>query len=334
MSNSQSEGEAPADPRIAALTSQKKLIARLALRVAAGLTLLALVVWYANPGALWIELRQANPWIFAMAVLVAIAANLLSAARWAIIARGLGLYAPYRRLVLMYARGITTNIVLPGAMLSGDLLRSVQLSKIGNPFPMSALSVFLDRFSGLWMLCGLSLVAALVCIAWKASVGGGPNVPLDKILLYSVALASVVALPLVPFPFARMKNSRHVLLAKFSTNWQRMERGILQARPALLASVWRAFGVQFLSTCTFWISGLAVGVTLPFPAMLAAAAPIFIMASLPLGVSGFGTREFAAVVVLGVAGVPSEQAVATSLLYGLASVVQGILAAPLFFTKP
>jgi uncharacterized membrane protein YbhN (UPF0104 family) len=334
VSAPQSDDDAVADPRIAAPTPQSTLITRLVLRVVAGLSLLALVVWYANPGALWVELRQADPWLFASAVLVAIAANLLSAARWAIIARGLGLYAPYRRLVLMYARGITTNVVLPGAMLSGDLLRSLQLSKIGNPFAASALSVFLDRFSGLWMLCGLSLVAALVCIAWNLGFDAGPDVPLDKILLYSIGLAGIVALPLIPFPFARIKNSRHVFLARFSTSWERLERGIAQARPALLASVWRAFGVQFLSTCTFWIAGLAVGVTLPFPAMLAAAAPIFIMASLPLGVSGFGTREFAAVVVLGVAGVPSEQAVATSLLYGLASVVQGILAAPLFFTKP
>ena len=73
--------------------------------------------------------------------------------------------------------------------------------------------------------------------------------------------------------------------------------------------------------------------TLPYPVMLAAAAPIFVTASLPIGIGGFGTREVAAVVILGMAGVAGEQAVATSLLYGLAAVVQGILAAPLFFTR-
>ena len=107
-----------------------------------------------------------------------------------------------------------------------------------------------------------------------------------------------------------------------------------RARPALVASAWRSFGVQFLSACTLWICGLSVGVTLPYPVMLAAAAPIFIMASLPIGIAGFGTREVAAVIVLGTVGVPGDQATATALLYGLASVVQGILAAPLFFTKP
>jgi hypothetical protein len=79
---------------------------------------------------------------------------------------------------------------------------------------------------------------------------------------------------------------------------------------------------------------MAVGVSLSYPVMLAAAAPIFIMAALPIGVAGFGTRELAAVVVLGFAGVSSGQATATSLLYGIAAVVQGIAAAPLFFSKP
>jgi hypothetical protein len=67
--------------------------------------------------------------------------------------------------------------------------------------------------------------------------------------------------------------------------------------------------------------------------MLAAAAPIFIMAALPIGVAGFGVREAAAVAVLGAVGVPGEQAFLVGLLYGLAAVVQGILAAPLFLAK-
>jgi len=306
---------------------------RLAMRVAAGLALLGLVIWYADPRALWQELRGANPWWFVLAVVVATAANFVAAARWAIIARGLGLLAPYDRLVRMYARGITTNIVLPGATLSGDLLRSVQLSRLGNPFGASALSVFLDRVSGLWMLCGLSLLSACGLTAWKAATGGGPNLSLQELMLYVVVLATVVALPLIPLPFARLERSQRRWIAGLATYWERLERAVLQARPALLSSVWRAFGVQFLSTSTLWICGLCVGVTLPYPVMLAAAAPIFVTASLPIGIGGFGTREVAAVVILGMAGVAGEQAVATSLLYGLASVVQGILAAPLFFTR-
>ena len=67
--------------------------------------------------------------------------------------------------------------------------------------------------------------------------------------------------------------------------------------------------------------------------MLAAAAPIFIMAAVPLGWAGFGARELSAVVVLGLLGVPADQATACALLYGLAAVVQGAFSGFLFFLK-
>jgi glycosyltransferase 2 family protein len=305
----------------------------LAARIAAGAALLAVVVWYADPKALLAQLRRADPWLFALAAIVAICGNLLSVTRWALIARGLGLVAPIPRMILMYARGITTNMILPGAMLSGDVLRSVQLARLGNPFGSSALSVFLDRFSGLWMLCGMSLIATLAVLVWKLTTGGGPAVPLHQLAGYVLALAAGLIAPVMPLPFAKLERSRVAWVAKLALRWERLELGVQRARPALLSSAWRSFGVQVLAACTLWICGLSVGVSLPYPVMLAAAAPIFIMASLPIGVAGFGTREVAAVIVLGALGVPSEQAIATGLLYGMAAVVQGILGAPLFFAK-
>ncbi|HZP86291.1 MAG TPA: lysylphosphatidylglycerol synthase domain-containing protein, partial [Burkholderiales bacterium] len=135
---------------------------KLGLRVASGVALLAMVVHYANPRALLGQLSNADPLLFVAAVMVAIAANVASALRWAAIARALDLVAPRARLIWMYARGITVNVLLPGATLSGDLLRSYQLSRLGNPLMRSALSVFFDRFSGLWVLCAMSLCATLV----------------------------------------------------------------------------------------------------------------------------------------------------------------------------
>ena len=299
----------------------------------AGAVLLALVVWYADPGALWSKLSRADPRLVVLAVVMSIAANSLSALRWAVIARGLGLLAPSARLVVIYARGITTNMVLPGATLSGDLLRSVQLSRLGNPFVASALSVFLDRFSGLWVLCMLSLAAAAGVTLWGA-LGHEAHVGANQMRVYLLILAGIAAVPFVPLPFGWLERSNVAWVAALALRWEQLRARLRQARPALLASVWQSLGVQFMSACTLWICGLALGVSLPYPVMLAAAAPIFIMAALPIGVAGFGTRELAAVVVLGLAGVPSDLAAATSLLYGLAAVVQGILSAPLFLVRP
>jgi len=284
-----------------------------ALRILAGIALLAFALWYADPRALARSLKNVDPWIFAGAVCFAIASNLVSALRWSMIARGLGLFSPLLKTIIFYGRGVTVNMLLPGAIVSGDVLRSYQLSRLGNPLVTSAWSVFLDRFSGLWVLCGMSALAALGVALWR------PDLPL--LYGYAAILAAIVALPLLPIPLPTRGK-----LGELAQNVRR-------ARPVLLKSAGHSCGVQLIAAGTLWVCGLSVGVTLSYPLMLAAAAPIFIMASLPIGVAGFGAREVAAVAVLGFLGVSNDQAFATGLLYGLAAVVQGILAAPLFLAK-
>lgn len=297
------------------------------LRVAGGALVLGLVVWYAQPRALWAQLGSVDAVWFILAVLVAIAANVVSAVRWTAIARALGLAAPVRQLVLMYARGVTANVLLPGATLSGDLLRTYQLAGLGNPLLRSALSVFFDRLSGLWVLCVLSLAAAVMALALHpAALPAGAG-------WYAVALVALITAPLLPWPTAALRRVPLALLQRVSDRIDAARERLHAARPALWRSVWLSAAVQVLSAGTLWVCSQAVGVQLPYTTMLAAAAPIFIMAALPVGVAGFGTRELAAVIVLGFVGVPPDQATATSLLYGLCVVAQGVLAAPLFASR-
>lgn len=317
-----SEAQTPQAPRRRGL--------KLALRIGGGIALLALVVWYADPRALAGKLAGADPGRFCLAVVLAIAANLVSSVRWAAIARALGLIAPPARLMLMYARGITTNMLLPGATLSGDLLRSYQLAGLGNPFLRAALSVLFDRFSGLWVLSVMSLLAAAglaaagmaAATALPAGLGG-----------YILLLGGIAVAPLIPWPTAWVRAVPVAALARFANRLEALRNRLRAERKALVRTLWLSVAVQVLSAGTLWVCSRAVGVELSYLNMLAAAAPIFIMAAVPVGVAGFGTRELAAVLVLGLFGVPGDQATATALLYGLAAVVQGVLAAPLFLSK-
>jgi hypothetical protein len=288
-----------------------------ALRIVAGVALLAAAIWYVDPRALARSLSGVNPWLFAAAVGVAILSNLGSALRWASIARGLGLKSPTRQYLVMYGRAVTTNMILPGALVGGDMLRSFQLHRLGNPLVASAWSVFLDRASGLWILCAMSALAAIGVWFWRPEATVLP----PMLPLYAAVLAAIFVAPLLPLPLPARGR-----LGEIAQNLQR-------SRPVLVASAWHSVAVQLLAAGTLWIGALSLGLPLSYTLMLAAAAPIFIMAALPIGVAGFGAREAAAVAVLGALGVPAELAFTTGLLYGLAAVVQGILAAPLFFTK-
>ena len=213
----------------------------------------------------------------------------------------------------MYFRGMTMNVLLPGATVSGDLLRGYQLSRVANnPLLRAGASVVLDRLSGLWILCACSLVSLGIALA----LGLVP--PARDSGLYVLALAVALALPWVPVPQQRLENARRQALA---------------SRGALVRSAWLSVLVQLFSAAALWLCGYAAGVALSYPVMLAAAAPIFIMGALPLGWGGFGAREAAAVVVLGTIGVSPQQATATALLYGVSAVLQGIAAAPLFLVR-
>jgi len=250
---------------------------------------------------------------FAAGLAASIVANVISAARWAAIARGLGLAAPLGRAVMSYFRGMTMNVLLPGATVSGDILRGYELARLpGNPGLQAGLSVVLDRLSGLWILCAMSLVAVFIALAMRL-------LPLDApVALYIAGLAVALALPWIPLPIAK---------------WDAARREALHSEGPILRSMWLSALVQVFSAMALWFLAFATGLQLAYPVMLAAAAPIFIMGALPLGWGGFGAREAAAVVVLGVLEVTADQATATGLLYGLAAVLQGLLAAPLFLFR-
>ena len=274
--------EAPAS----AAPSRRHL--KLALRIGGGLALLALVVWYSDPPALAHKLVGTDPRWFMLAVGLATAANAVSAVRWAAIARALGMSAPTGRLILIYARGITTNMLLPGATLSGDLLRSYQLAALGNPFLRAALSVLFDRFSGLWVLCIMSLLAATgmavagvtAATALPAGLGG-----------YILLLAGIAAAPLIPWPTAWLRVMALPVLTRLAEALGALRSRLRRERPALLRSLWLSLAVQVLSAGTLWACSRGVGVELSYLSMLAAAAPIFITAALPVGIAGFGTRS-------------------------------------------
>jgi uncharacterized membrane protein YbhN (UPF0104 family) len=286
----------------------------LALRVLGGAALLAVLVIYADAGKLARQIANADLALLSLAIAAGLASNLLSALRWTDIALRLRISVRRGTMILLYARGMAANPFLPGAPVSGDALRSWTLSRQGNRLPVSTLSVLLDRLSGVWILCALSLAAMLFVTARDPGALSLPHAG-----AYVLVRGAVVALPFAPNLSPR----------RFRLRLQ----PVYEARSVLFASAGYSVAVQVAAAGALWLCGLSVGMTVPFAVMLAAAAPIFISAALPIGVAGFGAREMGALVALGAFGVPGDQAIATGLLYGAASVIQGILAAPAWIPR-
>jgi len=292
--------------------------------------LLSLILWLAGPQNLVRTLADVDPVYFLVALLLSITSNLVSAARWAHLARLLGLFAPTSRLVVFYARGITANSILPGATLSGDMLRSYQLHRLGNGLLRSGISVLFDRVSGLWVLCLMSLFAA--ALAW-----GGGNELSDANLWQVAAVAGALAAAIVlPFSlvFGRWWGWLPVkkLVSVIDQSVEAM-RALLNSRLGLLQQMGYSLGVQALSIAALWLCGFAAGLNVSFLVMAALAGPIFIMAAVPAGMGGWGTRELAAILLFGALGFSAELAATTGILYGLCGLAQAILAVPLMMKR-
>jgi glycosyltransferase 2 family protein len=319
-------------------------LAVLAARLLAAVALLALAGWLVGLRTLLQQLSRVDPVWFALAVVSLAASQWVSAARWTSIAAILGLKAPARDLRVAYAQAMAVNVVLPGATLGGDTLRSVRLQRLGNPLGESALSVLLDRASGLWVLCILSLGTGLGLL-----LGG----QLDRVQLpaamagmdirwvcwaYLVALCVAVILPFVPLRLpkalssgesqsepnrAQVGRSGRVLARLAELHALTVSRG-----RALARSLWSSVLVQVLCALALWLCQLAAGGRAGYLAVQAIAAPVFIAGVLPLSYGGFGARELVALLVFPLIGVDAHTAVAASALYGLGAVLLGLATAP------
>jgi glycosyltransferase 2 family protein len=297
-------------------------LVRLAFRLLISVALLGVIAWAVDGAGLLRRLASADFRWFGLAVVLGILANVISAWRWLIISRHLGLTASAASLLPAYGRGVTLNTVLPGATLGGDAYRAVALQKLGNPMLKAAASVALDRLSGLWALFVISW-AAWLALAAVPETGLAPPTLLAHIAGITLAVIA---------PFAARS-----LGARLSLNPHQFPARLLRllSETARLAQVTFASSavVQIATIAALWAALHAVTPDVPVLYLTAIAAPVFLATALPVSVGGYGTREAAMATYYALAGLPADVAVAGALLHGLAVTLQGALWAPLFLIK-
>jgi len=79
-----------------------------------------------------------------------------------------------------------------------------------------------------------------------------------------------------------------------------------------------------LTVLSFKFLGDSVGVHLSYPNWLIIVPPVALIQLVPVSLAGWGVREAILVVVLAGFGVPNENALATSVLFGLCQILIGL----------
>lgn len=254
----------------------------------------------------------------AVASLAAIA--LVSALRWWLVMETIGTPQPLRRVLALMFIGSFFTQMLPTSV-GGDAVRVWQLSRHGVAMDRAFIGVMLERISGL-------LALVLMVVGGVLWLGEAMDPPILRSLLLA-SLPGLLAVLLLLSCLDRLPPRLQGLpllgqglrlLADMAADTRRLLLTPGLSAILLLLSA----AAQLGSVLAFYFLAQGLGLDLDVTAALAVVPAIILITFLPVSFAGWGVREGASMVMLGAVGLGADQAVALSVLFGLASILAGL----------
>lgn len=272
------------------------------LNITVSVLVLALVVWWADAGAVIGHLRGASWGWLTVAGLSLTAVTFLMAKRWQIVARTVDLEIIYPRALGEYYIAQLVNLVLPGGVV-GDVARAVRLRQAGD-LTRAAQSVAADRIFGQAMMCaalGCGLFIALLIpggIAWPAVAW--------------VGIAAGIAVIGVVFAISRRAGPT----ARFLDLILRLFQNAQLLMLSLVITILLIFGLYACARATGTMIAPAGWLTL-IPLVLSAML-------IPLSIGGWGWREGAAAALFPMIGASPSAGIAMGIAYGAVMMIAAL----------
>jgi uncharacterized membrane protein YbhN (UPF0104 family) len=110
-------------------------------------------------------------------------------------------------------------------------------------------------------------------------------------------------------------------LSRLTVFWQRLGPRGQAINTAVLGIVFAlAATTHLLNVLVFWMLGQSLGLTVAFDQWFIVVPTVLLISMLPISIGGWGVREGAMVVALRGFGIPTEEALLPSILFGLCAV--------------
>ncbi|MPZ75113.1 MAG: flippase-like domain-containing protein [Deltaproteobacteria bacterium] len=266
----------------------------------------------------------------AVALVIYLLTQVMSALRWTVLTRPLGIRTPFKELITYYFIGMFFNLFAPGTV-GGDVSRVYYLAKgqesdHKKPFSLTAVhataSVVMDRVIG------------MVALIWVGAAGLllFPEYDIPRAIRYlTLLLASgfLIAGLLMPLLRRVLPGDGYPLVVKLRlilTSYREGWRVILQAITLSLI-------VHLIQAWMHVIMGWALHVSVPLSFCLIVYPLVGTFAALPISLNGLGLREGGYIFLLGLIGIDSEKGIAFGLLLFLIVALDSLIGGILFLIK-
>jgi uncharacterized membrane protein YbhN (UPF0104 family) len=284
----------------------------------AGLAILVLLVWRLGAVAFLDGLRLVDGGTLVAALGIGLLTTVLSAWRWRLVARSLGLRLPLGSAVADYYRALFLNAALPGGVL-GDVHRAVRHGQHVGDVGRGVRAVVLERSAGQVVLV---VVGAVVLLAHPSlALAEADHLGMTPTGAFVVGVLSGLAVALA----AGIRPWRG------GSRWHRACRTALaDVRLGLLArDSWPGVLVSSSAVLAghlamFFVAARVAGASAP----LVTLAPLMLLAllamALPLNVGGWGPREGVLAWAFGMAGLSATQGLTVAVVYGVCTFVASL----------
>jgi uncharacterized protein (TIRG00374 family) len=270
-------------------------------------------------------LAAANRTWVGLAIAMYLVGQLMSAFRWWLIGRSVGLGGRFVDYARFYFIGMFFMSFGPST-LGGDFVRGLYLAEGGGRRARAFNSVVFDRLNGLVILVAIGAAAFLIfpqyrSLAPEFSLMFWITVAFGSALLFGWMLAPWLVRVMLPADH-KVRRFVEVDLGPFWT-----DRGMLLAASAV------SFFFHLVQIAAQWVVSRAVGIEVPLSYIAVFHPLVSAIASIPISFSGIGLREGGYLYFLTKLGVDQPSAVAYGVLWLLVIVANSLIGGLVFLAS-
>jgi len=278
------------------------------------LVLYGLIFYWTDVRAIAARLLDARLGDIAAAIVLYMAGQALSAYKWHVLLRPVGLAVPYLRTLAFYYTGMFFNLFLP-TIVGGDAVKAVLLSRETGAPARSTMSVFMERNVGLFALLAIATTAA--ALAPRVELAGIGLTALCALLFagfvgVNIALGYPHAYTIVDRVIAGLGITR--LRPRALSLYEALSR-YRRAPGVIVYSTILSFIFQLVVVCVVFLNARALDLDFPLSALAVFVPLISLGGMIPVTVNGLGVREALYILFFGRLGAPTEVSVSLALLF-------------------